>query len=72
MNSTVISLDYNSDSLKVMIVTGEASGDMHGANLIKAMKDIHPGLSVCGMGGEALISQGMEPLYDGFLQLHQP
>ncbi len=49
---------------KVMIVTGEASGDMHGANLIKAMKAIQPALSVCGMGGEALISQGMEPLYD--------
>jgi lipid-A-disaccharide synthase len=49
---------------KVMIVTGEASGDMHGANLIKAMKTIQPDLSVCGMGGEALISQGMDPLYD--------
>jgi lipid-A-disaccharide synthase len=49
---------------KVMIVTGEASGDMHGANLIKAMRVIQPGLSVCGMGGEALIAQGMEPLYD--------
>ena len=47
-----------------MIVTGEASGDMHGANLIKAMKTIQPELSVCGMGGKALISQGMEPLYD--------
>ena len=49
---------------KVMIVTGEASGDMHGANLIKAMKALEPGLSVCGMGGDALISQGMESLYD--------
>ena len=49
---------------EVMIVTGEASGDMHGANLIKAMKSICPGLSVAGMGGKALISQGMEPLYD--------
>ncbi|MEN8135325.1 MAG: lipid-A-disaccharide synthase [Thermodesulfobacteriota bacterium] len=49
---------------KVMIVTGEASGDMHGANLIKAMKAIQPDLSVYGMGGEALIAQGMEPLYD--------
>ena len=49
---------------EVMIVTGEASGDMHGANLIKAMKDLSPGLSVSGMGGSALISQGMHPLYD--------
>lgn len=49
---------------KIMIVTGEASGDMHGANLIKAMKAIDPGLNVYGMGGEALIGQGMKPLYD--------
>jgi lipid-A-disaccharide synthase len=49
---------------EVMIVTGEASGDMHGANLIKAMKGILPDLSVSGMGGKALVSQGMEPLYD--------
>jgi len=49
---------------KVMIVTGEASGDMHGANLIKAMKAIQPDLTVFGMGGEALLAQGMEALYD--------
>jgi len=49
---------------EVMIVTGEASGDMHGANLIKAMRSLMPGLSVSGMGGKALVSQGMKPLYD--------
>ncbi len=49
---------------KVMIVTGEASGDMHGANLIKAMQREVPGISVSGMGGEALLSTGMTPLYD--------
>jgi lipid-A-disaccharide synthase len=47
-----------------MIVTGEASGDMHGANLIKAMREIAPGLQVCGMGGPELLAQGLEPLYD--------
>ncbi len=49
---------------KVMIVTGEASGDMHGANLIKAMQSIDPQISVSGMGGEALLKTGMAPLYD--------
>ncbi|MBU0484637.1 MAG: lipid-A-disaccharide synthase [Proteobacteria bacterium] len=48
----------------IMIVTGEASGDMHGANLIRAMKEIEPGLSVCGMGGKDLLAQGIETLYD--------
>ena len=49
---------------KVMIVTGEASGDMHGANLIKAMQSLLPDISISGMGGEALLSTGMTPLYD--------
>jgi len=49
---------------RVMIVTGEASGDMHGANLIKAMRESAPGLRVCGMGGPELLAQGLEPLYD--------
>jgi lipid-A-disaccharide synthase len=49
---------------RVMIVTGEASGDMHGANLIKAMRGLAPDLQVCGMGGPELLAQGLEPLYD--------
>lgn len=47
-----------------MIITGEASGDMHGANLIRAMQEEAPGLRVCGMGGPELIACGMEILYD--------
>ncbi|MBU0480110.1 MAG: lipid-A-disaccharide synthase [Proteobacteria bacterium] len=49
---------------KIMIVAGEASGDMHGANLIKAMRNVAPDLDVTGMGGAALVSQGMKSLYD--------
>lgn len=47
-----------------MIITGEASGDMHGANLIRAMQAQAPGLRVCGMGGPELRACGMEVLYD--------
>lgn len=49
---------------RVMIITGEASGDMHGANLIRAMQEEAPGLQVCGMGGPELRACGMEVLYD--------
>lgn len=49
---------------RVMIITGEASGDMHGANLIRAMQAAAPGLQVCGMGGPELRDCGMEVLYD--------
>lgn len=47
-----------------MIVTGEASGDMHGAHLVEAMKQLDANLSFCGMGGNELRSQGVEILYD--------
>ena len=36
---------------RIMIVAGEASGDLHGANLINALRAKVPGLEVCGMGG---------------------
>ena len=51
-------------SPRVMIVTGEASGDLHGANLLRAMQRRQPQLRVCGMGGSCLAELGMEVLYD--------
>jgi lipid-A-disaccharide synthase len=47
-----------------MIVAGEASGDLHGAYLVAAMKELAPDLSLCGMGGRELRRQGVEILYD--------
>lgn len=49
---------------QVMIVAGEASGDLHGAGLVAALRKHLPGLSVCGVGGPALAGQGVEILYD--------
>lgn len=43
---------------------GEASGDLHGAELIKRMKEIHPESRFTGMGGPAMEAEGFEPLYD--------
>lgn len=48
----------------VMIVAGEASGDLHGAHLVAAMKEMQPQLTFCGVGGKELAVQGMESLYD--------
>ncbi|MCX5875077.1 MAG: lipid-A-disaccharide synthase [Deltaproteobacteria bacterium] len=50
--------------LQIMLVAGEASGDMHGAKLVAAMREQDPALTVCGIGGPALAAQGMEILYD--------
>ena len=49
---------------EIMIVAGEASGDMHGANLVRAMHQLAPGLRFCGMGGSELARAGVELLCD--------
>jgi lipid-A-disaccharide synthase len=49
---------------EIMIVTGEASGDLHGAHLVRAMLARDPRLRFCGMGGLELQSAGVELLAD--------
>ncbi len=48
----------------IMIVTGEASGDMHGARLVEAMQAMQPDLSFSGIGGKELTAAGVEMLFD--------
>ncbi len=47
---------------KIMIVAGEASGDLHGANLVREMKRLDPSLSFCGIGGARLEAEGVRLL----------
>jgi lipid-A-disaccharide synthase len=47
-----------------MIVAGEASGDLHGGNLVQAMRRIDPGLSFYGVGGKRMQAAGVELLAD--------
>lgn len=49
---------------KVMIIAGEASGDLHGARLVSAMLAKESELSFCGMGGKELAAVGVELLFD--------
>ena len=35
---------------RILIITGEASGDLHGANLARALKQADASLSVVGIG----------------------
>jgi lipid-A-disaccharide synthase len=44
----------------IFIVSGEESGDKHGASLIKALKRRVPDLKVGGMGGEKMIEAGLD------------
>ncbi|OQX19097.1 MAG: lipid-A-disaccharide synthase [Desulfobulbaceae bacterium A2] len=48
----------------VMIVAGEASGDLHGARLVQALRRLRPELTFCGMGGPELTGVGVELLCD--------
>lgn len=48
---------------RVLIVTGEASGDLHGANLIRAARDVDPGLSFFGIGGRRMREAGCEVVF---------
>ncbi len=51
-------------SKHVMIVAGEASGDLHGAGLVSSMLDKDPNLVFFGMGGDELTRRGVEILID--------
>ena len=47
-----------------MLVVGEASGDMHGACLVKALSDKDQTLRFFGVAGEQLKQTQLEPLFD--------
>ena len=49
---------------KVLLVAGEASGDMHGAALVEALHRLDPEVEVAGIGGERLRKLGMRILVD--------
>lgn len=45
---------------EVMIVAGEASGDLHAAGLAAALKERHPEWRLTGMGGARMVAAGVE------------
>lgn len=51
---------------KIMVVAGEASGDRHGAALVRALSGLYPNIpfEVFGSGGDELRSAGVETLVD--------
>ena len=47
-----------------MILAGEASGDLHGAGVVRALRERAPGIEVFGMGGDQMRAEGMDVLVD--------
>jgi len=46
-----------------MIITGEVSGDLIGASLIRELKSLKPDLKITGIGGDRMRSEGMDLIY---------
>lgn len=49
---------------RVLIITGEASGDLHGAHLAAALKAQAPDLVILGVGGPRMRAAGVELVQD--------
>ncbi|HEY2786753.1 MAG TPA: lipid-A-disaccharide synthase [Fimbriiglobus sp.] len=49
--------------MHVFISAGEPSGDLHGANLARALLSRHPGIKLVGYGGEKMASAGVDIHY---------
>jgi len=50
-------------TLRFLIVTGESSGDLHGASFLRALRELAPGLQATGIGGPRLRAAGLECLF---------
>ncbi len=46
-----------------MMIAGEASGDLHGSGVVRALREKRPGVEVYGIGGDNMRREGMELAY---------
>ncbi len=49
---------------KVLVIAGEASGDLHGANLVNAIRALDPSITFWGVGGKHMRRAGVRLLWD--------
>ena len=48
---------------RILMVAGEASGDLHGSGVVHALRALAPGVVVTGIGGDWMKAEGMELLH---------
>jgi lipid-A-disaccharide synthase len=44
---------------RIFLVAGESSGDIHGANLVRALRDLEPAIQYEGLGGSNMAAAGV-------------
>jgi len=54
----------SADRAAIMLSAGEASGDLHGGTLCRALRKLSPGIRLTGMGGGHMAAAGMEVIVD--------
>lgn len=54
----------NRDTYRILLLTGEVSGDIYGARLYKTLMERHPNLEIFGVGGSNMKRSGMKILFD--------
>ncbi len=48
---------------RVMMIAGEASGDLHGAGVVRELKRRNPSMEIFGIGGDKMQKEGMSLTY---------
>lgn len=51
-------------NLKIMLVAGEVSGDLHGSLLAKSLKVLQPDIKLFGMGGPRMKEMGVDVIFN--------
>src|SRR5688572_17995165 len=51
------------EAMRIFISAGEPSGDLHGANLTRALQTAMPGAELVGFGGPRMAATGCKLLY---------
>jgi lipid-A-disaccharide synthase len=49
--------------MRIFLCAGEPSGDIHGANMVRALRERHPNIDCVGFGGERMAAAGCKLFY---------